>query len=284
MGLQPARKLIDFGSIGYRMVFRALAGAALALAIALLAGRLGTLSRSGQWAAVVTGTLASLAGWGWAVLLIGYFVVSSALTRIGRATKAERASSVLEPATERTAIQVAANGAVFAVGSVLSVWAPGAALIALGALAASAADTWATEIGLLWGDAPRSVLTLAPLGPGTSGGVSSAGLAASVLAAVLVAGVGSWMISPVGIEASVALSAVAVGGVVGSLADSVLGASVQSRRRCDACNAWTERRVHNCGGSTRLARGVAWLTNDSVNFCATAVGGGVAWGVAALLA
>ena len=79
-------------------------------------------------------------------------------------------------------------------------------------------------------------------------------------------------------------AAVAVGGVVGSLADSVLGASVQSRRRCDACNAWTERQVHRCGGATSHARGFAWLTNDSVNFCATAVGGAVAWGVAALLA
>jgi uncharacterized protein (TIGR00297 family) len=266
------------------MVLRALVGAALALAIALLAGRMGALSRSGQWAAVVTGALASIAGWGWAVLLVAYFVTSSALTRLGRATKAERTSSVLAPATERTALQVAANGAVFAVGAVVAVWVPGAALIALGALAASAADTWATEIGLLWGGAPRSVLTFAPLEPGSSGGVSGAGLAASALAAFLVAWSGSFLIAPIGIEASVALAAVAVGGVAGSLADSVLGASVQSRRRCDACDAWTERTVHRCGGVTRHARGLAWLTNDSVNLCATAVGGGVAWGVAALLA
>ena len=175
MGLRPALKLTDIWSIGYRMVSRALAGAAFALAIALLAGRLGALSRSGQWAAAVTGALASLAGWGWAVLLVAYFVTSSVLTRLGRATKADRTSNVLSPATERTAIQVVANGAVFAFGAVVAVWIPGAALIALGALAASAADTWATEVGLLWGGTPRSVLTFAPLEPGTSGGVSGAG-------------------------------------------------------------------------------------------------------------
>ena len=55
-------------------------------------------------------------------------------------------------------------------------------------------------------------------------------------------------------------------------ADSLLGATLQSKRWCEQCKRWTERRVHTCQYRTRHARGVRWMTNDTVNLLATACG------------
>jgi uncharacterized membrane protein len=69
-----------------------------------------------------------------------------------------------------------------------------------------------------------------------------------------------------------ALAAVAMGGAAGAVADSLIGATLQERRWCDACARETERRVHDCGTPTRLAGGLAAVDNDVVNLLATLVG------------
>jgi uncharacterized membrane protein len=63
-----------------------------------------------------------------------------------------------------------------------------------------------------------------------------------------------------------------VGGVLGSLADSLAGATVQARRRCTSCDALTERAIHSCGASTVHAGGASWMTNDAVNVLCSVVG------------
>ncbi|MBD3409798.1 MAG: DUF92 domain-containing protein, partial [Ignavibacteriales bacterium] len=60
------------------------------------------------------------------------------------------------------------------------------------------------------------------------------------------------------------------------LFDSALGATAQEKRRCERCDALTERREH-CGSATRLISGAPRLTNDGVNLLATAFGGAVAY-------
>ncbi len=147
-------------------------------------------------------------------------------------------------------------------------------------IAPSAADTWATEIGLLWGGVPRSVITGRAVEPGSSGGVTLAGVGASVVAAALVAAAGAALLLPLGGGAPDGFLAVGTGGVLGSLADSILGATVQGKRQCEACGALTERAIHRCGGATRHASGLAWVTNDVVNLAATAVGAAGALAVA----
>jgi len=250
--------------------------------IAGAARRAGSLSGSGQWAAFVVGTVATAAGWPWAALLIGYFVASSALTRFGQATKAERTASTLPDVRGRDAVQVVANGGVFAAavlaGSVVgdaagqaSATSLGWQVAGLGALSAAAADTWATEIGTLWGGTPRALLMGRPVPPGVSGGMTLAGLGASVVAAALIALAALWILRRVGSAGPIA-GAVFLGGVAGSLLDSLLGATVQSKRWCERCRTWTERRVHTCQYRTKHARGLRWMTNDTVNFLAT-VGG-----------
>jgi uncharacterized membrane protein len=70
----------------------------------------------------------------------------------------------------------------------------------------------------------------------------------------------------------VALAAFAAG-ITGSVIDSLLGATVQSRRWCDRCSTLTERRRHDCGTATRPVAGLSWLGNDAVNAASTLAGG-----------
>lgn len=242
---------------------RLLAGALLAAIIALAARRTRSLSTSGAVAAIVTGTLAVGAGWSWGVVLILYFAASTVLSHLGRREKERRTASIVAKGGERDAFQVLANGFAFAVAAGGFMLTPHPLWLALGAgsLAASAADTWATEIGTLYGGTPRSILTLRRVPAGTSGGISVAGLLASAAGATFVslAARTGWPI--------------VVGGIAGALIDSLLGATIQSRRWCDACARETERPVHDCGAATRPLCGVSWIDNDVVNFLSGTAGG-----------
>jgi uncharacterized membrane protein len=74
-----------------------------------------------------------------------------------------------------------------------------------------------------------------------------------------------------------ALAAVTVAGVAGALADTLIGATLQDRRWCDACGLPTERTVHDCGGVTRHVGGLVRIDNDAVNLFATVTGALVGW-------
>lgn len=238
--------------------------------MALLGRRAGALSNSGAWAATLVGGASAAAGWPWALLLIAWFVASSALTRLGEQAKATRTQATLPAASARRATQVWANGGVFAACALVAGLGGGeaVALAALGALAAAAADTWATEIGLLAGRRPRSILTGGFVEPGLSGGVTWAGtLGGAAGAAAVALGAQALALLPAG-----SFVVVAVAGVLGGLGDSVLGASVQAKRRCPRCDRWTERATHDCGVATEHGRGWRWMTNDTVNLLATFIG------------
>lgn len=243
-----------------------LAGIALAAVVAVAAWRAHALSRSGALAAWIVGACVFAAGgWPYAAVLFAFFIPSTLLSRLGRARK--RALVDVGKHGARDAWQVAANGGVAALCAVLAAAAhagPIAAAFA-GAFAAAAADTWGTEIGTLAKGRPRSILTFRKLPTGLSGGVTPAGSAAEAAGAVLVGlvawglGIAPWW-------------AVAAGGMAGALADSILGAFAQDLRYCDACGRACETDPHACGARTRTIRGAAWMGNDAVNACATAIG------------
>lgn len=255
------------------MIGRTVSGLALAALISLVARRSRSLTSSGTIAATAVGTLAVAAGWSWGALLIVYFAISTALSRLGRASKERRTASIIAKGGARDATQVLANGAMFAAAALAATMWPDVRWIALGAgsLAASAADTWATEIGTLYGGNPRSILTWRTVPVGTSGGVSAIGTVAAVAGAVFVA----LVVAALG-WASIVARNVMIGGLAGAIVDSLLGATVQSRRWCDVCQRETERMVHDCGTSTRHLRGSVWLDNDLVNFLSNAAGGLIA--------
>jgi uncharacterized protein (TIGR00297 family) len=254
------------------MIGRALAGFLLAGALAFGARFARSLSLSGAIAALAIGTVTATAGWSWAIVLITFFLTSSALSRFKRGARDARIGDVVEKGDERDAFQVFANGGVFAGCCIVaaatesSVWSAAA----LGALAGAVADTWATEIGSVFGGQPRSIVSFRRLAPGLSGGITAVGLGASVAGAAMLIG----MARLTGIQAN--LSAVFAGGIAGSLADSLMGATVQERRWCDQCSRSTERRVHSCGATTRVVGGVPGARNDFVNVVCTIVGAAVA--------
>jgi uncharacterized protein (TIGR00297 family) len=196
------------------------------------------------------------------------FISASLLSKLGERRKAQRVGQIVEKGNERDLAQVLANGGVFAgaaLGSLAST-SPMWFAIGAGALAASAADTWATEIGTLVAGRPISIISGKRVEPGTSGGVSLAGTAAGVFGALFIGGatlLASWPVPFV---------AVAIGGVAGALADSLLGATLQERRWCELCAISTERPIHNCGTPTRHAGGLVGFDNDAVNAACSAVG------------
>ena len=244
-------------------------GLLLAVLIAGTAHLRGALSRSGAIAAVIVAAACVLAGWTWAFLLIGFFITSTLLSSRGRARKRALTDDVVEKGGARDWVQVMANGGLF--GCLAIAWfaspQPVLKAAAAGALAASTADTWATEIGTLSRHTPRGILSRKPVPPGTSGGVTVAGLLASLLGAAFI----GLAVFAAGWPTAAACAALA-GGIAGSLADSILGATAQERMWCPQCERGTERAIHSCGTITVYLGGVPGIGNDMVNFLSSVVG------------
>lgn len=249
---------------------RFVAGVIIATIIAAIAWRARSLSRSGALTAVVVGTAAMTAGWNWGTLLVLFFVTSSLLSHVRRAQRDEITHGIVAKGDKRDATQVIANGGVFALCALLSVRggvaAQSLALAALGALAAATADTWATELGTVFGGTPRSIIAWRPLPAGTSGAISLVGTISMLAGAAFIA------LSAAALGLVSAVPLVVAAGIAGALADSLLGATVQERRWCATCERNTERRIHDCGATTVLVGGCAWMDNDRVNLLATLVG------------
>jgi uncharacterized protein (TIGR00297 family) len=173
----------------------------------------------------------------------------------------------------RSARQVVANGGIAALAALLGRW-PEAA----GALAAATADTWATEIGTFSPSPPRLITTGAPVAPGRSGGITPLGTAGGMAGALALAAISALVAPVLGWRGA---AAAAVGGTVGMLVDSLLGATVQARFACPVCGMATERAAgEGCHGSVELVRGVGWLDNDAVNLAGSLAGAllaGAAW-------
>lgn len=242
---------------------RLAAGFALSVAIAGPAYRLRTLSGDGALAAIAVGT--SIFGRGGirpALALIAFFVTSSALSKLPGGLPKDAAAS------RRNARQVAANGGLPALAAALGGGRSGSSGAALrGALAAAAADTWATEIGVRWGGTPRSIWGNRPVERGDSGGVTPVGTAGGLAGAAVIAAV-------TGFPDARAMVAGTAAGLAGMLLDSLLGATAQARFLCVACGRPTEQRRH-CGLPAQLVSGPVWLDNDAVNLIGS-VGGAIA--------
>jgi uncharacterized protein (TIGR00297 family) len=260
-----------------RQTVLGLIGAAV---IALAARRVRALSPGGAVAAtVVGGAVFGGTGLRGSAAVLGFFVSSTLLGRLpgGVARQQQRGN-------ERDAVQVLANGGTAALLALASGAAPEKLRPVLqagfgGAIAAAAADTWATEIGSRSWSTPRSIVTLRAVPPGASGAVTVAGLVASAVGATVIAVVFGGSTRFTDQVPRLRLAAVALGGFVGSLIDSLLGATVQEVRFCDACGRETELLIHDCGRTTRRVRGASWCDNDVVNGVATASGALVAMGV-----
>ncbi len=261
------------------MILRLVVGAVLAAIIAGGGARARLLSTTGAVAATVVGTAAVTAGWSWGIVLVVFFVLTSALSAYRAERKRELTRGVLAKGARRDAIQVLSNGGAFAAAGIGWLLTDSPVLIAAGAgaIAAAAADSWATETGIAFGGVPRSIASGRPMARGTSGGVTMAGFLGAAAGAATMAGTMLLIGWPHAVAAGGFLA-----GMLGMIVDSVLGATLQARRFCRDCRAETEQPVHHCGRPTQASRGVRWMDNDMVNLLATLSGAGLAGSIFAL--
>jgi len=251
----------------------------LAALIASLAWKLGALDRSGAVAATLLGGIIyGLGGLQWAILLIAFFASSSLLTFAFTDRKRELASTFAKGG-RRDWAQVLANGgvgAVFLVLALLGLLPLSLAWLAYAAaMATVTADTWATELGVLSSKPPLLISTWQPVLPGSSGAISLVGTAASLLAASLIAAL-AYLLVPL-LNPFAFYFLIALAGLLGSLIDSWLGATVQASFYCPHCGEVTERHpLHSCGTATVHKRGWPWLNNDWVNFISSLLAAAIA--------
>lgn len=245
-------------------------GLVWAVGFSALAYRLRFLDLSGAFAAgLLAFCVVGLGGWDWALPGFAFFLLSSLLSKIGKKRKA--AGVETEKGSRRDAGQVYANGGLAAVLLLWNVYAPAPWLYwgFVGAFAAAAADTWATEIGTYFRAPTRSVWTWRRVPVGMSGGVSLPGSLGALAGAATVFSpiplVGAEHLAALGWAPALAM--VVAGGFAASLVDSLLGATAQALYRSPVTQAFTERPE---GGA--LIRGWRWVNNDAVNLACTMSG------------
>ena len=163
-------------------------------ALAWLGWRLGTVTGAGALAGFgVGGAVVLSLGWPGYLVLLLYFALGAATTRIGWRRK--RALGIAEArGGARGPRQVVANGGPPALFGALAGLLPGAlgvsvAAAFVGSLATAAADTVSSEVGKSLGGTVRRLPDLALAAAGTPGGISLGGSAAGLGASLVLCGV-----------------------------------------------------------------------------------------------
>jgi uncharacterized protein (TIGR00297 family) len=228
---------------------RLLIGLAVNAAIATLALLAGSIDLSGALSAVVIGTTITVGlGLAGLAVMVAFFVVGTVATRLGYRVKAARGIAQ-EKGGARGWRNAWANGGVPALLALFAGLTPPGlrelyALAYAAAVATAAADTCSSEIGKAYGRRTFLITTLRPVAPGTEGAVSLEGTLAGAVGALLVASVGA----SVGLYPWALAVLVALAGLLGSVAESVIG-TVAERK--------------------------GWLDNDLLNALNTALGAGI---------
>ncbi|MEE9161548.1 MAG: DUF92 domain-containing protein [Candidatus Neomarinimicrobiota bacterium] len=233
------------------------------------AARLRALAASGAITAWAMGLLVYLAGgWTWVLPLAAFFLLSALLTLLHHLARG--ASQAPPHAGRRTLVQVMANGGIpLLLALAYGLWRIEALyLVFIAALAAAAADTWATEIGGWLGGEPRSIVTWKAVPRGSSGGVTAMGTLGSLAGAATLAAVGL-SLAPQALSV-VDWAAITLIGFTAALIDSLLGATVQVR----FLDPSTGRIVEEVppGQQLQVHSGWRWLDNHMVNLVCSASG------------
>ena len=237
---------------------RVLLGLAVNVAVGALAYAARSIDVAGALSAVFIGTLITLGtGLSGFAVMAAFFVIGSAVTKLGYRIKASRGIAQAKGGA-RGWRNAWANGGVPAALALLAGLTGErthelCVLAYAAAVATAAADTCSSEIGKAYGRRTLLITTFRPVKPGTEGAVSLEGTLGGLLGGLLVAGLGAAL----GLYGWNAALLVGLAGLLGSLAESVIG-TVAERR--------------------------GWLDNDQLNALNTAIGAALAAAGARLFA
>lgn len=200
-----------------------LLGLFFATAFGFLAFLLNGLALDGMFASIVVGGYVfGLGGWDLTVVVLLFFVSSSAIVTAFDSPQPTRDD-------RRDGLQVWANGFWLVVFLVLSVFFNGEVLIfgAVAAVAAATADTWATELGSTARHSTYLITNFSTVEPGTDGGVSFKGTIAALAGAASIGAVALYVFS---LHFYIFLC-IFVAGFLGCVLDSYFGAVFQRNNR-----------------------------------------------------
>ncbi len=230
---------------------------ALPLVIAVVYGR-GALDRGGTLCAAILGLASSFMGNEGFVILLTYFILALITDKM----KYHGDKSGQTKKETRSAHQVLANGAIPLIASVLYFITDCQLFVSLFllGLCESISDTAASGVGSLSARA-FDIFRLRECPTGESGGVSFIGSFAAVLSAALFS-LAAFLLGLVNLTDCLM---VLVSALLGVAFDTLLGSLVQPRYKCSVCGRTSENSVC-CAESSRLIRGVSFITNSRVNF------------------
>jgi uncharacterized protein (TIGR00297 family) len=287
-------------------IIRTCLGVTLAHRISKSGLKKGSLSKSGALSAFIVASLSLATSWRNGITLLSFYLTSSKLTRVGVKIKGKLEEGVTEGG-ERGASQVFACSLIGVIcacirrigvgkdsplllspsnASSLALLGDQLTLAYVAFFACCAGDTWASELGILSRSLPRLIVKpWKRVPPGTNGGVSGVGLLVSAIGG-LVMGLIHGLFVPGGIASlipSTTASATTltqfarevqvlafvgfVGGLGGSLLDSLLGATIQATWYDEEAKKIAKRP----GPTTRKVGGFGFLSNEMVNVVSTAV-------------
>lgn len=264
-----------------------LIGFLLSFSIAYLAYKKESLSTSGFVAATLYGlAIYKFGGLYFFLVMISFFVSSSLFSHFKKSRK-NKYERMNEKTGKRDFTQVIANGLPsFIFG--LIYYITGNYIYILGfttALASANADTWASEIGILSKKDPVSIITWEPIEKGVSGGISPLGIMASLFGAGFIA-----VISVVGYILSFGINEYllaffllsTLGGFLGSIIDSILGATVQAKYISCISNTLTEKK-YSGGIENALYSGISIIDNNFVNLSSGLLSSMIITGLSSLI-
>ena len=225
------------------------------------------LSVDGALAAIVIAFVVSLsAGPLWLLPLFVFFGSSSLL---GRVFPAKSDSSDEKQARPRDAVQVVANGGLYAVVAFCGQYVGFAAdkhlwwssLLCI--MAIMTADTWSSQVGQYYRQPTYDIVRWRRVPIGLSGGVSLAGTIAGILGSLSIA----WLYSLMVENSMNVIATLTLFGFLGMLVDSLLGSTLQATYRDKTTGLPTD----SPGANKVLIDGYDWMTNDLVNLLTTII-------------
>ncbi|KAL1138283.1 hypothetical protein AAG570_009971, partial [Ranatra chinensis] len=270
---------------------RWLASTLIPLAFAAWGLKKGSINKSGALLGIITGFFLTLSSYVFLTCLITFFVTSSKATKYGSKEKAKIEQNFKEGG-QRNWVQVLCNGGVPMLLSILYLIDAGSgerpvdffqdyraswlSVALLGAFGCANGDTWASELGtVLSSSNPRLITTWRQVPKGVNGGVSFVGVLASLMGGAIV-GLSFYLSIKYSVEESALASApvqwpaipiAALAGLLGSIVDSLLGATLQY----SGVDKKTRTIVEHPGDGVQHVAGMRILDNHSVNLLSTII-------------